>query len=416
MSDTSGNGPGAPMSLLDLCRHIDKGRIVYPPHQRGEAWTARKIRDWITDIRAHQPMDGVIMTYTLKGNEDGIRYLNDGGQRMRATLRYYHNPEAYHDTPEVAETVLLETYVTVQHRVCEDWNEAYKRFVRINYGTNMTAYEAATGIFTRLSGYEAQWRPFFDRLHSLIHAGLTRMIGKTSSHSRKTQHKFWRDDYGLFFRFVTGDTTLTDYATSKSELTPTEILTGSTLIEHKLARELERLGRAGADAELIRFERALVEELALAESLWWRFQNERGLARSETPNLSFLRWVLNIGIFRRVANIDLAKYQEYLWAVICNSSGGSTVFNPQAPRRKVVLAIGSLSKLRDIDQILGLSLVGVTERTGYNRNQKRPALLPGHEHSHIMPVSTHGEGPTISEPAVLNRKRGAQPMFPSVDG
>lgn len=416
MSDTSGNGPGAPMSLLDLCRHMDKGRIAYPPHQRGQAWTKRKIDDWIADVRAHQPMDGVIMTYTLKGDEDGVRYLNDGGQRMRATLRYYHNPEAYHDTPEIAETVLLETYVTVQHRVCEDWNEAYKRFVRINYGTNMTAFEAATGIFTRLPGYEAHWRLFLEKVHTVIQTCVTRMTGRSTMHSRKALHKLWRDDYGMLFRFLTNDAALANYNTSKAELTPSEILTGSSLIEHKLARTIEAIGFAAANSELARFERALHEETAIIESLWWRFQDEHDMPRSLPMAIALARWMLSVGIYRRVVNINLDKYQDFLWRVICNTEGGSQVADPASPRNKVPLKLGDGNRIVAVGAIVGLSIVSENGRNSRERGQPRPALLPGHEHSHILPVSTHGEGPTIPEPAVLNRKRGAQPMFPPMDG
>ena len=89
--------------LYNLVDKYKRGLIIVPYHQRDKAWDREKKTNWIKRIKDLQPRPiGAIATYQLNNGHSTPTYLNDGLQRITASLEYFENSEMYGDNKEIA--------------------------------------------------------------------------------------------------------------------------------------------------------------------------------------------------------------------------------------------------------------------------------------------------------------------------
>lgn len=411
-------------SLLALALSLDSGGYRIPPHQRKWRWTTEKKRLYISRVKqasaSAELLPGCIETYqfvdyTTAGTipTSGV-FLNDGVQRISTALDYYKNPNKYGDSPQEAEETLAAVKYTTHHRHYQKHIEAVRDFWFVNYGLNPTPYEQCNGLLSYMGdseGDDAKWGTFFSSLHEVIRTS-QHMVVRSGKKGTKAQHRFYRDDYGLFYRFIVGDRESVSYNTSANQIEigqmlPTESV-GSEgkrkVIELYLREELLRIGIDESVRFLDLFRTFINRETALLADVLIKVHGSIGEAVTDT----FYRWVLAVAIWRRnqkKSELTIPVWEDFLTKLIINSGGSTTVKNEE----KGIKAFLGLSRVDSVGRVCLAIDSDMYERAGKVRRNRRP-ILPGFDNSHVLPFATNGEGPTFPEPASRNRSRGSSPV------
>lgn len=391
-------------NLFVIVDRFDKNMVLVPPHQREFVWPDDKKRRWIKRIKniAVQPV-GVFVTYQLDNGKQGPVYINDGSQRIRATLEYLNNPQRYGDKKEDAITFVYQCKIPVQHRWYPDHDKALIDFQLLNIGTSLTPFELCKGVLSYMKGIE--WQNLFDNLHIIVGSASNRVLRESVySSKRENKHRFMRNNYALFYRFISREKSATAYVVSKL-LIKIEDVSSKRVTEWKLRMELERIGIDEANRQLGLFKAMINRETALFESVWYKeLNNEIGTAINHT----LYGWLVHCSIWKRNNDIPHRLWEAFVIALL-EATNGKSQFNYQKPDGKqgtYTLSLSALTKLvgacREID---------CSEFYDYpklKRKKSTKILKLGVDNSHESPFSLSGDGKTIPEPASRNRARGAR--------
>src|ERR1700704_4470305 len=87
------------ITFISLCEQFRRSQLILPPWQRGVVWSPENIAQWrlmLDEIpeylnRTNQvcfDIPGVITIFSIRGQQDAPKYLNDGNNRTQTTLRY----------------------------------------------------------------------------------------------------------------------------------------------------------------------------------------------------------------------------------------------------------------------------------------------------------------------------------------
>lgn len=391
-------------SLFDVVMEYDRGLLVKPDHQRDFVWEGPKVKAWIDRIalattdRARKPV-GAIVTYQIDDGFPSPRFVNDGSQRIRATLAVLHSPSEFGYDRDQVEAILRATTIPVQHRLYKNQDDALEDFQLLNMGTSLTPREMCKGILSNHPSYKPSWQPLLTNIHMAMSNLPGGLIQKLDMNNRRQQHKFERHDFSLVVRWF-GDGSLTDSRNvSSSELRKDQI-DAKQVIETELRQTLQ-----GRNSEDLRREIAMIvghieRQVALYRVLWDELRPDLGRALSPT----LFRWLVDISIWARINNIAATEWEVFVRMLLSHTKGTSIVQAPDDIRTRVTLALGSVGKLKSVCRIIGSDLyVGKAAR-----KKTRVPILPGFDESHINPFITNGNGPTIPEPASRNRSRGAK--------
>lgn len=390
-------------SLLEVTNNYLRGKWILAPHQREFVWGQRNIKDWIALIKTTARPEGCIVTYQIHDGTPSPVYINDGSQRIRATLQYLQNPELYGDSSEQAERSIDAVNVSCQHRHYPNQIVAVDRFQKLNKGTHLTPLEFNAGRLIYMPGYADTWEPLLRRVNSRMLATQSRVCRQVAT-ERAREHKWQRDVYGTLARFLgeVKEASRIDVANTKKP--------SGELVEDRLRNALQKLTPVNADTAIRRFESFLDMEVALVEQIWYREMRHN---LSNPINTTLFRWILALGVYRRNNQIPESAWEGFLRLLLEKSRGTSDVFAPERPERdgkipRANVRLNDLSRLRKIQLIIGYDLMA--KAPSRTRTQKRIPMKTGNHASHIEPVSVSGDGPVIVEPAYRNLSRGAKAM------
>lgn len=399
------NGP----TISFLVYQYRSGDIEKPPHQREIVWSEEHKKNWIARLNGEVPPTGVIVTYQTKENPRKT-YLNDGWQRLSTCIDYLDNPEKYGHTEEHAKHILSKAVLPVQHRVYPTQDAAVEDFQNLNGGTLLTPYEFYHGILTCMHSYDLTWLPFLTELNRTV-LSIGRSILSSGSISaamrtaRNTRHKWFRDDYALFLRFVSRSSAMTSYE-DVSIGTPTP--NRSNLVEHKLRRWLESAGKDKAEQEFAKFSKTVARETRIIEKALREAIEENG-----SIVMGMYRWLLHFSIWKRHSQMPNSDWMVFIMGILKCSGGGTSIQDLSDPRIKSNIRLGRIGRRLEICRIIGFDPEKLRPRP--RKYNKTPLPGEGIDRSHKEPFSTHGDGEVILEPASINRARGARSIEVKTD-
>lgn len=392
--------------LSEVVDNFQRGIWIKPDHQRDFVWDDDKVQAWLDRIalavrdRARKPV-GVIVTYQIADGKPSPIYINDGSQRVQATLHGLLNPEKFGYSREKIEQIVRALRIPVQHRHYADQDAALQDFQLLNMGTALTPREMCKGILSNAPSYPL-WGPMLERVHSLMRTvggGLVEM----PSDNRKQRHKWERHDFAMLVRWLSNEPLADFRGVGAAELTKRQIDDGriieSVLRDHCSQKDPEELRR-----QVDMFVSHVHRQVALYREVWSGLQLPHGTAISPT----LFRWTVDISIWARKTQVPQTKWEEFVRLLLAHTKGVSVVQHPENTRTRVTLALGSAGKLKSVCSIIGSDMYEGRDARKRNRGPR----LPGYDESHIAPFVTDGNGPTVLEPASRNRARGARPIEP----
>jgi hypothetical protein len=191
-------------NLYDIVDQFRRGLLQKPPHQRAFIWPEDKRRDWVDRIRDSRKPVGVIVTYQVASDGHSPKLLNDGVQRISATLEYLQNPDKYGDDAETAEAYVRTAIMPVQHRVYDHHEDALVDFQQLNLGTHLTALEFCQGILTYMPRHH-QWAPILEEISEIVSFNSNRIVFERYKQNRARKHRNIRHDLALFHRFASNE-------------------------------------------------------------------------------------------------------------------------------------------------------------------------------------------------------------------
>jgi len=406
-------------SLMHLLADWDAGQIRLPPHQRELSWSDLKQQDYVKTICSDSCPPGGIELYQLYVAETGrlsLSYLNDGCQRLHTARDFLLNPEKYGLRLEEVEYVLRTTAYPVTYKVHRSHTEALHRYQDVNSGLPLTPYQYVVGslIYCEGDGYREGWQQFVEKLHEvlynvLVSTGVRPYRSRDSRSYVRFKHRDYRHDLSLFLRFISGEKTEMDYHVAH-KLSEREMDAGS-YFEHDLATTyLGRMGLDRAIEKLEEFKRVLEIETATIVAEWADVADKERNA----IGVPILRWLYDVAIWRRNLGARTSVWKAFLASYLRKFHGTTALYyvNEAGETKRINVGLSRVNNMSTICRAIDFdySQFGV-------RREREAGSLPkvGFQHSHIDPFETHGNGPTIIEPASVNMARGAEPIEETAD-
>lgn len=372
-----------------------------PLHQRKLAWGKRDVREWYASLLTVKMLSVTFVTYQIceDGNWSNI-YLNDGGNRVAYASTFYESCEEYGLSKTEAEQLLRGISINLVHWHHNHWREAVDEFIKVNKGTGLTPYEKNHYELKYLGDHVAGQ---LDRLHRGI-----RMVESRFSivkDGREQEQTYRRADYALLLRYFDSEVSKLDYDATRKR-------SDDETIEGRLRQRIEHMSPFALESAVGTLLNWVQEEAALIEVIWKkykeRYSGHEKMGKSPVAR-TMLRYLFNIGVVRRHLRLDINEHMAFVAGLFENTNGSSTVtVHPE----RINMALEKLSRTRAIGKMIGQEgyAAKIQRETARTRRKSRKSQIPGYANSHLRPFSTEGEGPTVPEPAILNRARGALPM------
>lgn len=398
-----------PQSLHTIKKHFDEGRWALPEHQRKLVWDTSKQKEWFGDIvKIHEggggTVVGCVVIYQIKGSTDERKWLNDGAQRVFWTIKKFIE-KCNADGVDYKE-ILQNVSITVQRVEYNSSMEAIKDFIKINFGSTATPYELTrTMLCQELNNFSEFWEPRLDKIQQIIKECFVRLGTDVEDRSkvekREQSHKRIRDEFHLFWKFISGDKSRWSPRVSLSTLKPDRWEVESE-IERRLVDSLSKISLDEVDKKIKSFERWMNEQTAFYEQIWKEVK-----VFAQAPANVHLRWWFLVAVFFR-NNKTEHKLREFTTKLISCCGGRTSLFykNKHKQECNCNIAMSQLKKLGQICKIIDFKSPKPKEKRKKETNQ----LKPGFVNSHVLSYALHGNGPTLIENAKENRLRGPAPM------
>lgn len=363
-------------SLWSLIQDLKDGSLAKAPHQREFKWDKQKVLAWnkriieaVTQGHGSRPT-GVFVTYNVPG--DTTVYLNDGFQRLSASSLLLLDPKYYRLTTDTATAILKAYDMPVQHRVFKSHFDAMLDFQFINYGTPLTGYEFCSGFLKDMPGSDTNWVNFINDLHQFLAeklGGFKGPIAKGVTGDAKAQFGL-RQDYGLFYRYLTRNKFATGgYAKIGNKTPSVADVTGEKTIEQRLRIALEESGIEHVLNEFNAFKKFIFHEVEniMAILIQTRPEYEKDF------NRSILRFLLFVAIYRRNNNIPEDAWKLFL---VCfframTQPGKVEEVGQDFPKKYHSINEGSIMILNRIGDYIGFDITGAVP----NQKFTSPVML-----------------------------------------
>lgn len=381
------------VELTTIVKRFSNQRLVIPVYQRDFVWKPPQIKSWVEAIIQKDYL-GTIVTYQLLEDNSPI-YLEDGLQRLTATMRFINNPETYGFKfgTEQAFSYCEQHEIGVAHLHYKTHQDAMNNFQGLNSGTGLIPAEIYKGELTLTEVGNI----LSEKIPSILDRYETNLL--KNSRERNLRAKRDRDSYGLFLQYISETdvksfwNTSTSIAKSDKKIVERELMT--YIRENNYSIET-------IEAKLIDFESFIASHYVTIRTLLQEL-NLTGKAISPTT----ARWILHLNLYRKNTGTPSNKYEQiikYLFEILGKfSTLPSRFFLPDTSFQDMITL--NQDSLKSLNQIC--IAAKVPDFIDYKRKKQTP-LQPGYDNSHLKPVSLFGENETFPEPSQRNRARGAR--------
>ena len=403
----------APMRLFDLVQELRDKDLLIPEHQREAVWTKDQIAMWVERIT--DPMKkpiGVISTYQiLKNGKASPKYLNDGRQRLYATESFLMKPEDFGHTRDAAIKISKAYKIPVQHRLYDSHASAMKDFQLMNLGTALSPHEFHKGLLKyhdHSTFWDAQINVFARSItDASVRLGIKQQTGTKA-------HKYARHNLALLLRWLDKDNRLGYEGISDNIVKPSRLVQKTTPASHKH----KNTNRQSPIEELLRstLEKISISDLESEVELLCGFINNRTalietvmhekFPRQKAPHPVLYSYLIETAMWAKFSKKPASDWEVFCSKLIEHSGGVGVVGDKDDARKRVTLAIGTISNLKAVCERIESDFY-----EGQRPSRKRAEnVRPGYDISHKLPFVHHGDGETFFEPALRNRARGARPI------
>ena len=410
-------GSQSNISLYHLVQDYIAGFLLLPAHQRESSWPNRKQKEYIRAICLDAAPPGSLEMYSLvTAGREGPKHLNDGVQRLFASLELYRNPSLFGLTPADADYILRNTEYPVRFKRHRSHQEALDRFQRVNSNVPLTPYQLTRGTILYCQGDDMalEWQKWLNDLNDIVSRALVRItmrhteFNKSKSRYLILLHKSYRQTTSMFFRFLSKDQAGMEYSVSASQLK-----NETEFFELELAGRLREFGISGARELLEKFRNIIDNESGLIADAWLKCKhNKPGLAIKSAT----VRWLLDCSIYRRNCGIPVDPWSRFIDLLLNENGGATEVFYRDRDTgriRRYSLSLGRVRQMWKVADVIASDLSEWEERT---RVKLASNLQTGYHHSHIKPYAKYGNGKIVPEPALKNLARGASEVDVPFDG
>ena len=378
--------------ILYLSQMFNDNKLLKPEFQRSESvWDEAKKRQWMESILNHQAI-GVIVTYQLNGS--GPIFLADGLQRITATREFMNNPSnfGFEFGSEQATAYCMAFAIPVQHRHYKTHREAMYAFQNLNKGTALTPYEFHKGelVLNSTAG-----KIVHEKIPRIVDA-ITMPYLTARKYNRNTQSRLIRDNYALFYQYVSGYKGLSFWKVGHLQDT-------GKSIEHHVREYIDenRFSINKLNKMMEDFRRFLASEVSFLDTVISE-TGQKGKAFSPAA----LRNLLHTAIWRKNTGAPRKHFESFIRALmeIWKPFGSFTAkidIPDSEPIRSASFATDNIFQTRDLCDAMKIPLFKLSRR----RSMKKATI--GNDVSHVKPFSLCGDGDVIIEPSGVNRARGA---------
>lgn len=390
-------------NLYDMVYQFSKGIIKKPPHQRNLVWTVIQKIAWVERLRSDIPPVGTIVTYQVTSGHNRDIYLNDGYQRISTTLDYLSEPYKYDgDSAETAELVTRKCAMPIEHRHYPTVEFACSDFRGLNLGTGLLPFDYCRGFLCYIPNYETI-ESDLEQLHTIIPKHEAMIMGKNGrTNSDDRVKNFLRDDYALFYRFISNRTDVPQFKVATASVP--NMLKSGNIIEKVLADYLQTMQPSAVKEAIHLFQQLVARETALIEDIWFDKLNHK---RDEKGiNSTLYRWILETAIIKRNCKIHQSIWEIFVEGLLNMSQGNSQLIDKEQPHPCVyTCSMGNLGHMKGICQAIGSNFYD--ELVQKRRRPSGRNFRIGRDASHVKPFSIYGDGEVFGEPAGRNQARGA---------
>lgn len=389
-------------SMWSIVDSFRRGYYQKPPHQRERVWDSDKVSDWVERVtnRRLQPV-GEIVTYQIDNGLPSPIFINDGFQRISATMEFLDNPSKFRRTANEAEQLTRSYKMAREHRIYSDHDEALVDFQHLNLGTALTPLEFCRGVLTYMPRY-SEWQELFTTLHDIVPLNERRISSRRYKASREDAHKMMRSDFAMLHRFLQESPLPVDYKVTAAHVKPREV-SNRSVIEWQLRDILDGKSVDEVKSSITKLQSLVDRETALMEEIWFgRMSKPRGQGISPT----LYRWIIDCAIWRRNAKVPNDVWEDFITRVLESTSGKSQIVNVHDNSR-YTLNLARISTLKAVCNIVGSTIYDYRPA---KRKQMLVNLRGGYDESHLLPFSQYGNGETVAESAGRNRARGSRPV------
>jgi hypothetical protein len=345
---------------------------------------------------------GVLLTYQLSLGSDRRVWIADGRQRTEATKRYINNPQYYGSgmTSDQIKEKIENFLITVQHRHYETHDKAMVAFQNLNKGTLLTPYEFYRGELCKSELGQIA--------HSKIPLSVDRFeksVVTARNPTRDQEHINNRDSYSLFLQYHSRHRGLTFWPVATRKVKSQD----GKIVETELHKWLEKNSSLSQIEKQIRkFEGFIASQHQLIMSI----RDDVGIG-GKSMSRTLYRWLLHLGIWRRNTNkvtveaqIDLVNRIFNAQKPFKNISSRFSLSDENDEIHQISIQVSALNEIRRLSRLLG----GIFFQQMDTKRNSQGVVDYGLDQSHLLPFSSHGDGPTFPEPASKNRARGANPV------
>jgi hypothetical protein len=317
-------------SLLSLIEQFQKQMLKAPPHQRNFIWTKDKIDAWADNLMhgangepTAAPI-GFMATYQIR--DTGEYFLNDGFQRLNATLEFLNTGyKRFKITEEQARLVVQGYKVLVTHRIYDKPTEALYWFQVMQLGTPLTPYDFCKGFLEYLDP-TVNWMPTLEDFHIFMENLAKKYAPGQQGFNDFKKSVLRRHNYVLLYNWITRPKSPFSH-NSVSPITSRELkladVTKGKMIEQRLGVELTRLGFVNALNEIKTFQ-IFLESRGAAIGRISREVSNPHLLRGISP--ASFRWFLGVATWHR--NNNFSNYEileDFIKLVISNMETSAEV-------------------------------------------------------------------------------------------
>ena len=368
---------------------------LLPSHQRDYIWNKTRKIGWIKRLDSPIKPVGVIVTYETEENPGKV-WVNDGNQRIHTTMEFLSKPGYFGYEEDRAKEIVSRFNMPVQHRLYPNHESAFRDFQGLNYNEALTPFEFYKGVILYMGDYKTIWSPLLEAIHETMKLNAMRLTGKRVR-NRSQSHRVIRHDYLILYRFLNRDLGLSEIKIGKSDITG-RALQNNDIIEKKLRDRLEVSRLSEVKRSVSKLVSLIERETANIETSWGKVDQDKGIS------LALYRYLIELATWR-YQRIPARVWSKFLGDLLRNTNGITSVINPANINHRISLTYGKLHLLPHVAKVLNSDILAYPQVRSKSRDS---TIKDGYDQSHIKPLSLHGEGETITEPASENRSRGNQ--------
>ncbi len=338
----------------------------FPFWQRDYAWTRDQEDGWERRILKGGTITGVLQIFRIKRDPDELEMVNDGGNRIRCTARLVERWRRQGVSTLEINGRLDRSKIYVQHIEYHSLVDAMEEFGDTNDGTGLSPYEMAAGkLRVELPNYEKDWDSLLEKLHTTMSNALSRMGVKQENNNRLDRHKYMRDNFALFLRWLVRDKELSDYNPATRKLSQKQ-RRSPYLVEARLGCELARLGRTEAENVLSQFRTFVEKQVSRYMTIW----EEENLAPDMAPIPTHARFFVAAMVLFRNRNVEAGSVDLYIRQCIRRTGGFGTERDEHGAKVGVPMSLNNLRRLPKLAVQFGVAnLVGLDVAAGKIRTR-----------------------------------------------